>query len=100
MRISRLATLAATVMALAACTPDRPTDAPEAVEASGAPDGVLVAITGSGDVAIDAASGAVLAGGQDTVASPGGDALYGAAVDGGPPRSRRSIRDREPRRER
>lgn len=83
MRISRLATLAVTVMALAACTPDRPTDSPEAVEAAGAPDGVLVAITGKGDVAIDAASGSVLAGGHGAVASPDGDALYRAAVDGG-----------------
>ncbi len=44
---------------------------------------VLLATTEVGDVAIDGASGALLAGGPGTVATPGGDTMYRAsAVEG------------------
>ncbi|HEX7246772.1 MAG TPA: hypothetical protein VF351_01590, partial [Actinomycetota bacterium] len=84
------AAAAAAVLVLAACTSSAPKDA-------GAPAGqeqpsqdfatempVLLATTEVGDVAIDGASGALLAGGPGTVATPGGDTMYRAsAVDGG-----------------
>ena len=75
MRTSRLATLAVTVMALAACTPDRADRPARATGRPARPDGVLVAITGSGDVAIDASVGRAARGRPGAVASPDGDAL-------------------------
>jgi hypothetical protein len=82
MRTSRLAALAVTVAALAACTHDRAADPPDATGPARTPGGVLIASTGSGDLAIDATSGALLAGGTGTVAAPDGNALYHAANDG------------------
>ncbi len=82
MRTSRLAALAVTVTALAACTPDRAANPPDTAGRARTPGGVLIASTGSGDLAIDATSGALLAGGAGTVAAPDGDALYHATSDG------------------
>lgn len=82
MRTRRLAALAVTVTTLAACTTDRAPDPP----ATGGPErtqgGVLIASTGSGDLAIDATSGALLAGGAGALAAPDGDMLYQATSAG------------------
>ncbi|HET6714993.1 MAG TPA: hypothetical protein VFI59_14970 [Actinomycetota bacterium] len=82
MWIGRLAALAVTVTALGACTTDRAADPPHAGEPARNHGGVLIASTGSGDLAIDATSGALLAGGAGTIAAPDGDALYRATSDG------------------
>ncbi|MGZ8613670.1 MAG: YncE family protein [Actinomycetota bacterium] len=76
MRTSRLAALAVTVTTLAACMTDRAPDPPATGGPARSQGGVLIASTGSGDLAIDATSGALLAGGAGALAAPGGDALY------------------------
>jgi len=88
MQIGCLATLAVTAIALSACTSGRSIESPSAAEraaehASPPAGGVMIAITGSGDVAIDAATGTVLAGGDGVVAAPDGDALYRAVAGEG-----------------
>ena len=81
--ISRSAAVAALV--LAACTsgpqaadPPAAGDRPAQDLATDMP--VLVAATEGGDVAIDGASGALLAGGPGTVATPDGDTMYRASA--------------------
>ena len=83
MRSSRIVP-AVTALVLAACTSGPPTEATSA-RPTGSPDvlpsaPVLMATTDGGDAAIDGASGALLAGGPGTVASPVGDTMYRASV--------------------
>ncbi|HVF08769.1 MAG TPA: hypothetical protein VNC60_09340 [Actinomycetota bacterium] len=84
----RGAAVAVAVLVLAACTSAPPSaDAPAGQDrpaqdiATEMP--VLLATTEVGDVAIDGASGALLAGGPGTVATPGGDTMYRATAVGG-----------------
>ena len=84
----RLAAVAVAALVLAACTSDpQATDTP-ATEDRPAQDlatdmPVLVGSTEAGDVAIDGASGALLAGGPGTVATPGGGTMFRASAVGG-----------------
>ena len=84
----RLAAVAVATLVLAACTSGPQAADPPATEdragknlATDMP--VLVASTEAGDVAIDGASGALLAGGPGTVATPGGDTMFRASAVGG-----------------
>lgn len=84
----RLAAVAVATLVLAACTSNpQATDTPATQDrpaqdlATDMP--VLVASTEEGDVAIDGASGALLAGGPGTVATPDGDTMYRASVVNG-----------------
>jgi hypothetical protein len=87
--LHKLATVAMAMAVLAtACTSEPRGDDAPAGEDRPAQDiatemPVLLATTEVGDVAIDGASGALLAGGPGTVATPGGDTMYRAsAVEG------------------
>jgi len=82
MRSSRLASVV-TALVLAACTSGTSTDTASDRPATkdvlpSAP--VLLATTEDGDAAIDGASGALLAGGPGTVATPDGDTLFRATL--------------------
>jgi len=82
---SSLAALAAAALVLAACTSDPQTTDPPIAEEGPAQDlatdmPVFVATTEAGRVAIDGASGALIAGGPGTVATPDGDTMYRASV--------------------
>ncbi len=77
--------VAVAAVVLTACTSGPQAADPPAAEGQPAQDAatdmpVLVAATEGGDVAIDGASGALLAGGPGTVATPDGDTMYRASA--------------------
>jgi hypothetical protein len=87
-RSPKLWIVAAAALLLAACTSGPPPSEVPADRGQGSRDlatemPVLLASTEGGDLAIDGASGALLAGGPGTVAAPGGDTMFrAAAIDG------------------